>query len=238
MLSIVYLVHFLVVGQAVYGDGRMYYSYARAMAIRNSLDISQELNHRWTSESNNDLVPHVEEQYSFDYPHQTVGPILFWSLVLKVVNFVVIGFNSVGAKMLIHVYSDLYHYTVGFATILAFTLSNYLLYLNLIKKVKPIFAIYAIIFFCFTTNLFYYSSIDLLNTHAFSYILSVLILIRFLNKTSLGVLDGLLFGMLISNRTNDAVIYFPFLLSLILRDFFLEMCYILCVGFCQHYRLN
>lgn len=231
VFGVVFELHYLVVGQAVYGDGRMYYSYARATAIKGSLDIKEELYHRWSPESNNAAIPHEILGEKFDYPHQTVGPILFWSPLIKIGQEIANTLNLLGANIRTHGYSDFYQQIVGLSTVLIFSVAVYILFNRLVKNYDTQLVAVAILFFCLTTNLFYYSSIDVLNTHVFSFVLSTLILIRLFDKKELGVLVGFLLGMLVANRTNDIIIFLPLLIYKVFSNFSMDQLVKLAGGF-------
>ena len=49
----IFLFEYAIVGQAVYGDGRYYWAFTRSLYFSNDIDISDEMAHFYSPESNN-----------------------------------------------------------------------------------------------------------------------------------------------------------------------------------------
>ncbi len=209
----IFLAHFLVVGQAVYGDARFYYSYARSLAIDGNLDIKNELYHVWSPESNNSQVE-ITPSEAVTYPIQTMGPSLFWAIPIFFTHLVVNTINSFGFSLINSGYSDLYQIVVGIFTTAISALSLVLcLRMSKSASLKSFLILVALVF---GTNLIYYLSIDTLNTHFWSLFLSVAFFFIFIrNKNYSGyyfLLSGLIVGLAFVNRNHDILSFLPFVL--------------------------
>lgn len=204
--SFVFLAHYLVIGQAVYGDGRFYYSYARSLAIEGNLDIKDELTHIYSSQFNNTRTPAIQKFTG--YPVQSLGPALFWTPIIFLANIVARP-NGLTANG----YSDIYQLSVGLFSILLSAVAFEKIGRFLLKKYKPLTVFFTLFLTWTATNLFFYTAIDTVNTHFFSFSLAAIALLEYLdNKKPSLLLTGILAGLAFQNRQMDIIYHLSFFL--------------------------
>lgn len=203
-----FLLHYLVVGLAVYGDGRMHYSYARSIVVEGNLEIASELRHRWTPENNNAFNPESPE-IAEGVVMQTMGPSLMWVLPMYLAHWIssVMGWPATG-------YADLYQISAGVWSIGVWGIGLGLLFKALTTKYSRYAVVGAIGLIWLTTNLFYYTSIDVLNTHLWSFSLAAIMLWSAVTKkpgelTHRAIFMGILLGLAGSNREQDILMLLP-----------------------------
>ena len=195
------MAHYFLIGQAVYGDGRFYYSYARSLALQGDLDIKDELTHAFSPQDNN-TQSDKEESFT-GYPVQSLGPSLFWAPVLYVSNHLALRLG-----LLSNGFSDIYQISVGLFSIALSALAFHRLGKLLSKKLKSITVFLTLILVWAGTNLFFYTAIDTINTHFFSFSLSVFALCEYLEKKQPSLLlTGLLTGLALQNRQLDILFH-------------------------------
>lgn len=213
--TVVFLLHFAVTGQAVYGDGRFYYSYARSLYFDHDLDLVNELAHVWTPENNNRREPLTGQ--AGEYPVQFLGTGLVWLPAMALGDVVARSFHLPAQG-----YSDVYQLSVGLYTISLAALGFHFCQQLLRRYFSPRTTTLALLFLYFTTNLFYYTAIDVLNTHPVSWFLAALFLYVVFAGTfpgtgqSLGL--GLLAGLIMSVRQPDLLTILPAVSYLLIRE--------------------
>jgi len=209
---IVFLSHYFLIGQAVYGDGRFYYSYARSLALQGNLDIKDELTHSFSPQGNNSNVPDTTEFTT--YPVQSLGPALFWAPVLKIINSIAETINLAANG-----YSDIYQISIGLFSILLTSAAFYFLGKLLLNRFKPSTAFFTLLLVWSGTNLFFYTAIDNINTHFFSFSLAVFTLYQYLGKKKPSLLlTGLLAGLAFQNRQPDVLFHIALFLAFLVKD--------------------
>ena len=162
ILFAAFLLHYLVVGQATYGDGRFYYSYARSLAVDGNRDIQDELGHVWSPSFNNSYKSDISLPKQ-PYPVQFLGPSLIWVLPLSLVHQSLRLFNHFGANFSTTGYSDIYQMSLGlFSTLLSSLALTFCLRSQKQPNLKTISVTLA---FLLGTNLIYYLGLDTFNTH-------------------------------------------------------------------------
>lgn len=200
---LVFLLHYFVVGQAVYGDGRFYYSFAHSLYFDHDINLSNQLSHKWDPVNNNLSLP--KNGIPEKTPSQSLGTGLFW---IPALAFIDIFSNGNG-------YSDSYQIGLGLYSILFIVVGIFLVFKTLGNFVDRATAKKSLILMFFTTNLFYYGSIDVLNTHPISFFLnaSFLYLVIYWKTVSdrRALMLGLLAGMVVSVREHDILTILPLL---------------------------
>lgn len=189
-------------GQAVYGDGRYYWANAHSIFFDHDLNLDNQLKHQWNPQNNNLQSP-VENRHPEPYLGHPLGTGLFWLPGMAIADLLAHG-NG---------YGDIYQITIGLSVIGMVSLAFYLLG----KKIHWL----AISFLWLTTNLFYYSSIDILNSHPISFFLASIFLYLFLTwKKSMGqkkfLVMGILIGLTVSVREQDFLTLLPLISYLFL----------------------
>jgi len=209
--SLIFLAHYILIGQAVYGDGRFYYSYGRSLALQGNLDVSDELTHVFSPKDNNQSTK--SESTSQDYPVQSIGPALVWSPILFIAHQIALITNLPANG-----YSDIYQITTGLFSILFTALAFHRLGLTLLKKHRPEVVFVTLILLWAGTNLFFYTALDNINTHFLSFSLAALSLSTYLGKkTPSFFLMGLIAGLAFTNRQMDLLFHAALLGSIIVK---------------------
>jgi len=226
VLFFLFLLEYRIVGQAVYGDGRYYWAFTRSIYFDQNIDISDEMAHLYSPESNNKPAKfgHVAE-----FAHKSkeisrgfsLGISLIWLPLYIVGDGATVVLQSIGIPVVRNGYSDPYQLTVGVGSIL-FVVSGLIVLSRALRRYFPQkVLIPTLLLVLFTTNLLYYSGLDVLNSHPFAFLLvSILIwsYTRFLEKkeTKYLMVQALIVGLLMGNRTQDALfLIIPLLAPLI-----------------------
>lgn len=205
-----FLAHYSSVGQAVYGDGRIYYSYSLSLFYDHDLDILNQMKHDWDPVNNNLMTPTGTRQNNNQaLSYQSIGagillsPAIFIAHTFtRIINFLF------PVSLPTHGYSDLYQITVGIFAICFVTLGLYLNFLSLLAFFKPRSVLLGLLCLWLTTNLFFYASLDPINTFPISFFLnSFFIYFLVQKKPHLNLISwlqlGLLSGIVSSVREND-----------------------------------
>jgi len=208
---VIFLTHYLISGQAVYGDGIGYYAHLHSWYFDHNWDSTNEYQHIYTPENNNALNPiqadHVQiisvssrgranNQFSpgsalFLLPFYVLADLI--SLVLLQLGIVI---SRTG-------YSDLYQILTGIGVIswsvVAFYLTEKLLKILVKTNDQTIFPWVSLLMF-FSTHLLFYMGFDVIKSHFASYLLSVVFFYllflesgyqKWWHSLSLGLVSGL-----------------------------------------------
>lgn len=201
----IFLVHFLIVGKAIYGDGRYYYSYLPAFLIQHTFNLSSAFEHTdipvWA------LTPlHLPANI---YP---IGPALFWTIPY----LLAFGFSFIFGHF--NIFSVLFQIPIGAFVICLSTFGLWLLFKSLEKFFPPSIALLSVLTVFFTTNLLFYGSVDVLNSHPITFFLSCVFLFFWLKRPTLGnaIVIGVAYGLLMLVRPQE-VLFGILLASSILR---------------------
>ncbi|KKT34611.1 MAG: hypothetical protein UW35_C0005G0012 [Candidatus Collierbacteria bacterium GW2011_GWF2_44_15] len=205
--SLVFLAHYFLIGQAVYGDGRFYYSYARSLALQGNLDIKDELTHTFSPQDNNKETKTIEEFIA--YPVQSFGPAMFWTPILFVSHLIA---QKMG--LLANGFSDIYQISAGLLSIALTAYAFHRLGKLLLKTFKPAVVFLTLLLVWAGSNLLFYTAIDNLNTHFFSFTLATLTLCEYLDKKKPSLIfTGLLAGLAFQNRQLDLLLHLGLFLA-------------------------
>lgn len=201
----IFLVHFLIVGKAIYGDGRYYYSYLPAFLIQHTFNLSSAFEHTdipvWA------LTPlHLPANI---YP---IGPALFWTIPY----LLAFGFSFIFGYS--NMFSVLFQIPIGAFVICLSTFGLWLLFKSLEKFFPPSIALLSVLTVFFTTNLLFYGSVDVLNSHPITFFLSCVFLFFWLKRPTLGnaIVIGVAYGLLMLVRPQE-ILFGILLASSILR---------------------
>lgn len=225
VLVSVFLLEFRIVGQSVYGDARYYMAFTRSIYFSQNLDISDEMAHVWSPESNNfpasfTPVPHLQKIAKITTHNFSLGISIIWIPNYFVADVLVIIFSKFDSSIVRNGYSDIYQIVLGIGNI-SFVVGGLIMLSNILTKFYSKFiTALSIILILFSTNLFYYSAIDVVNTHPFSFFgTSVLLFLLFKykenKKLKLLFTQGLVLGLLTANRMQDGILILIPLLTIL-----------------------
>lgn len=213
-LTSVFLLHYLIAGQAVYGDGIYYWAYTRSIYFDHDLVITNELAHHYSHEGNNSINTD-ENKLNFNskniYPsnyRQPPGVSISWLPFFFIADIIVRLLSVLGFIIAVNGYSDYYQIIVGLGNIIFIIIGMIFLYKLIRSFYEKKIAVLSVFTILLSTNLFYYSSIDIVNSHPFSFMLSCLFFFiwnRTITKRKLyeWLMLGILLGLLTSTRNQD-----------------------------------
>jgi hypothetical protein len=193
-----FIVHGLYLGKTVYGDGIFYFSQVRSIFVDHDINFTDEYKYFQVSQPKTDSgLP--GNKYA-------IGPTLFWSPIYLIVKST-IGGNGYGFP---------YQLVIGIVDVFAALTGLILIYrLLLFYYPAPISQI-VIICCAFATNLFFYGSIDSVNSHAVSFLaVSVFLSLTVYAKKMDSFLIGLSLGFIGLMRMQDLI--FGLILILIFK---------------------
>ena len=189
----IFVAHLFYVGNAIYGDGRYYYATARSLVIDGDLNFVNE--YAFLKIKDYQLpTGYLANKYP-------PGSSFVWILPLILVHQITLTTDG---------YSFPYQIAVGFTTILfsifGIALLNRTLNLFFERKISLL----ASLTILFSTNLLFYSSFDVINSHAISFALATLLLYLLFkfkdNNYQKWIFSGLTGGFLILTRTQDLLL--------------------------------
>ncbi len=216
ILLLVFFLEFKVVGQSVYGDARYYIGFTRSIYFSQNIDITDEIAHYWSPESNNkpasfDSVPELKNVIKVTTHNFSLGISVIWLPIYFIADILVILASKFNPTIVRNGYSDIYQIILGMGNIL-FVVSGLIIISKILSNFYSRFvSSMAIISILFTTNLFYYSAIDVVNTHPFSFLgTSSLLYLFFKHKEKKNIkllfIQGIILGLLTANRMQDGIL--------------------------------
>ncbi len=223
-LAAIFIFHYFLAGQAVYGDGIYYWSYVRSIYIDHDLALNDEISHHYDHLHNNmnvtNLIPKEDvERIALEY-HLPFGVSLGWLPFFAIGDGIARIAHFLNKTVVLNGYSDIYQISVGIGNILYMLGGLYAVYLLLKKYFSEKVAVITTALLFFTTDLFYYGSWDVINSHPFSFFLSSILVYfffcKFTYKWNQWILLGALIGGLILTRTQE-VVFGIFLLGALLK---------------------
>lgn len=211
----VFLVHYFISGQAVYGDGIGYYSHLHSWVIDGDWDYTNEYKHLYDHEHNNSdlvaespvvqIVPTTDEGRAENFYGTGVAVLLLPFYFLA--HTISIAVNLFGAHLPVSGYGDLYQIFSGIGAIV-YTIWGVRLLEKLVSqktKCEEAGLVSGVTMFL-ATSLLYYGSFDVLNSHFASFFLaSAFFYVFFLDKPSQLWL-GFIAGLMTITRLQDGVI--------------------------------
>ncbi len=187
--SVVFFAHFWVVGSAVWGDGRYYYSYVRSLVLNKDLDFKNELEY-FDEPVRITKTGMVANKFS-------LGPAIFW-----LPGFLLTHLFAKGDG-----YGHLYQVLVGLTAVFWGILGLYFCFLLTKRYFSEKTALLSCLAIWLGSNLFFYTAVDPLNSHAVSFFAASLFL-YFWELGKLGRL-GFLGGILGMIRLQDLIFVLP-----------------------------
>lgn len=209
----VFLSRYLIIGQAIYGDGIYYYAYTRSIVKDGDLNFENEYEHRYGPDTNNSKQELEKSEFAPDtqtghlankYP---IGPGLIWIPVFSIADAAANVLSNYYKDFPNTGYSDIYQISVGVFNVLTVFLGLIILYRLLLVYFSSKTSLLTIIAVALGSNLFYYSAIDAINSHPLSFVFASVYFLTFFKK---GVKDkhiilGLTSGILALIRTQDII---------------------------------
>ncbi len=212
----VFLLHYIIVGQAVYGDGIFYYAFTRSIYKDHDIQFKNELGHHYSHENNNRAVEeplgyvndytktgYTVNRYPVGAPLSWLPAFTFADSISNTLRFFNPNISNLG-------YSDIYQIITGVWNVLFVSLGLYLLSLQLKKYFSKSVTMLTIIFLTFATFLFYYAAIDVVNSLPLTFLLSCIFLLLFIRSISnpsklLYFTIGMTVGYMAMTRTQEGI---------------------------------
>lgn len=205
----VFLLHYFFTGQAVYGDGIGYYAHLHSWVIDRDWDYTNEYQHNYTPENNNSTKPTSSPSVQIVATRKDGKAENFYGpgvaiLLLPFYLFAHLIKNGTG-------YENIYQVFSGLGAVFYGVLGIY--FLEKIIKNK-----WAVISVFLATQLIYYGTFDVINSHFGSFFLTCLFLyILWKDKLSVktNLILGLIAGLMFSTRIQDILIVSIWIIELI-----------------------
>lgn len=182
-----FLGHALIVGKTVYGDGTYYYAWLRSVVIDKDINFA------------NDYAAFGADQLltakGFLGNIYSIGPALLWSAQFLWIHRLVNG-NGFALP---------YQLTTGLTSVFCALFGLILLYGTLAKFFSKTTAALTVTAIAFATNLFFYGSLDSVNSHALSFFAASLFLALATQPNTQPLLLGASVGLLALIRPQDAL---------------------------------
>lgn len=185
-------------GLTVYGDGIFYFSWLRSIIIDHDVHFFNEYSVFGVQQLLTSLGL-IGNQYA-------IGPALFWSPIYLLIHTLIQG-NG---------YSFVYQYAVGLLSCFYCLVGLFVLYKVLRQFFSPFISVLSFVGIAWGTQLFFYGSLDTVNSHALSFFVASLLLYLLVQKNISYGLAGFFAGLLGMIRIQDSMfILFPFSLLFI-----------------------
>lgn len=199
---VVFLLHLFIVGTAVYGDGRYYYATTRSLVLDGNLDFTNEYTF---FKINEHQLP-----TGFQANKYPPGPSFLWVAPFFIIHNILLFLLNFGLTFPADGYSFPYQIVVGFTSIIFLIIGIYILFKTLTFFFDKKTSLLASLTVLFATNLFFYSSVDVINSHAVSFTLSAFLLYFLFtfknNDYKKWLICGLTVGLLMLTRTQDIIL--------------------------------
>jgi len=205
LLASFFITRYIIVGQAVYGDGIYYWAYTRSAVLDQDLRFQNEGAHQYGPTTNNSIaqeLPGTNQTDLTNDKYYPLGPSVLWIPFFSFVHTMVIIINSLGFPLPSNGYADSYQIAIGLVNT-GFVLVGVLLMNRLLRRFySPFVASTASLVILFGTNLLYYGSLDVLNSHPASFLLSCIFTYLFvLHRESMSKRQWLGLGILLGFMT-------------------------------------
>lgn len=185
-----YFTHAIYLKKTVYGDGIYYYSWLRSAVIDKDNDFTNEYAYFHTAQP---LTTHRNPGNKY-----AIGPALLWLPGFLWLHRLINGDG----------YTFPYQFFVGMTSVSFAFIGMLLLYRLLNERFSRTISIVSILSLAFATNLFFYGSLDSVNSHALSFFTAVLFLIFLVQVKRNWILIGAILGLVGLMRTQDIVLGF------------------------------
>ncbi len=200
LITGIYLVgffsHALYLNKTVYGDGIYYYSWLRSIVVDGDVHFANDFQSFGAAQ-----LPAPGGRWGNIY---AVGPAIFWFPAFLMVHTIVGGSG----------FEFPYQVAVGISSVFFAVIGLLLLFRLLSQFFTETIALLTVLTIAFTTNLWFYGSIDTVNSHALSFFVATLFLTLLFAKKKNFFLLGICVGLLGLIRIQDAIfgiLLLPFL---------------------------
>jgi len=182
LLSSLFLIRYVLVGQAVYGDGIYYYSYTRSLVKDKDLHFANELGHHWNPSNNNtlteDLPDNITQRTDTNMVANkySIGAPLAWLPIFSLADIAAQTLHQFNPSFPNNGYADIYQISLGLFNVglVAWGIKLLVKFWNQFFSIKTTWL--AVILILLATNLIYYGALDVINSHPLSFLLSMLLL--------------------------------------------------------------
>lgn len=213
-LLLIFLLHFIIAGQAVYGDGIGYFAHLHTWKFDNDWNYDNEYQHIYTPENNNTAQPRSADaiqivgltESGHAANHFFPGAALMWLPFYWLADVTLWLVGSV-TGLARNGYSDTYQIFVGAGAVFYVVAGLYFL-----EKVLQLYCKDALIVrlsllvLLFSSPLLYYGSYDVINSHSVSFFLSCLFFYLLLvTATKSMVTMSVVTALALMTRVQDAV---------------------------------
>lgn len=193
---LVFLDHFWVVGDAVWGDGKYYYSYVRSLVIDGDLNLKNELQLF--------SAPIITTQTGLTANKFSIGAAIFWLPFFLIAHLVA---RSDG-------YQNTYQLFTGIGAVFLSCLGLYICFRLASKYFSAKIALLSTLSIWLASNLFFYTAVDPISSHSASFFTAsafAYMLDKFFSKskTTNIIAVGLLVGISGMIRAQDLIFFVP-----------------------------
>lgn len=174
LLACIFLFHYAISGQAVYGDGIGYFAHLHNWVIDRDNNFANEYKHLYNPENNNAITPKSTDTVQIVATLQdgsagnlySPGPALLLLPAYVLAHGISLGAVVLGIPMTLQGYGDLYQILVGVLAV-GLAASSIWLFERVLTRIgfSTVTAWFACITLLLTTNLFFYLSYDVINSH-------------------------------------------------------------------------
>jgi hypothetical protein len=198
--ALVFLAHYWVVGSGVWGDARYYYSFLRSAIIDGDLNFANEATYF--------SFPQVLTQTGLVANKFSIASVILWLPFFLLAHLI-----SLLLSIKADGYGHLYQILVGIGSVAYANLGLYLVFKTIKLFFKRNISLLTILGIFFASNLFFYSSVDPINSHSLSFFVSAALFytcFKYLNSKKLDwklvALLGIEMGMLAMIRNQDIIL--------------------------------
>ncbi|MCB9813099.1 MAG: hypothetical protein H6772_01700 [Pseudomonadales bacterium] len=208
---ITYSFNVIRVKSIIWGDSLYYYSYTNSIIVDHDLNFQNEAYRKDFGFPNPPQISSITNKVINKF---SPGAPILWMPAFLVGQLISGSLNFLGLISYVDGYNFLTQYLVAVSTIYFSVLGLYFLYKLLLIFFKKRIALLTILFIYLTTQMFYYTAIDPLNSHSASFMLSslflylVVIFSKQINWQRM-ILLGLIGGMMALVRNQDIVLLIP-----------------------------
>ena len=217
-LAVIFLSHYAIAGQAVYGDGIDYWAYLHSVYFDHDIDFENEFKHLYSSEYNNHHpeIQAADIQKTMRTPiGKTDNPHLpGTALLLAPFYLLADGIVLFGLPVLRNGYSDIYQIVcgmgaVGYVVAATYFVEQICFYFSKDRRLSTLAALAILL----ASPLLYYGSYDIINSHFASYFLVSLFWYLVLLKPEKLVLIGVVMGGATLVRIHEALLVIPLVMQ-------------------------
>ncbi len=194
-----FLAHAVIIGKTVYGDGRYYVAWLRSVVVDRDIDFTNDYA----------MLKIEGHKTQLGYPANKypIGPALLWLIPFATV-FSILGGNGLEFP---------YQLVLGLASLFAVATALVLLFRLLSRWYSHPISILTVVTIALTTNLLFYGSVDVVNSHSVSFFAMIIFLSLLLARHKHWFAIGASLGFLTITRHQDAIaaiLLLPFVRSL------------------------